>query len=341
VSLAILKIRLAKSFSHEAISSPSLATVGAQSSIGLFPMFPNGRHFTSWNQHQIHLDRLPVLSKIRDSERTWISPLLGLSLSDRERVMRDTSETAIHSDLLMNLKESLTTIFLTSAGQSHHGLQRVFGLNDFESSVGVYAFIFVSDIRLDLAAQNLVADAWVLPLTNAIMETKGIRQGIPAIMESMVQLKTNTAEVQAWKRLLPVLIERCRTWKHKEDCAYLKTAPPLSLKRGESPICKCGMGVGAAAAFVKDPTWKPFAPYVTRAAISPLFALSFMEPIGGSLGASKGKSGSTPLAPQGKCAFCGKQKEKLLACGKCKKVKYCGADCQRKHWKTHKGQCSA
>lgn len=31
----------------------------------------------------------------------------------------------------------------------------------------------------------------------------------------------------------------------------------------------------------------------------------------------------------------------LLACGKCKKRKYCGTECQKKHWKLHKQVCEA
>ena len=39
------------------------------------------------------------------------------------------------------------------------------------------------------------------------------------------------------------------------------------------------------------------------------------------------------------CALCGKSSMKLMSCGKCGKVKYCGKECQRKHWKSHKNNC--
>ena len=32
------------------------------------------------------------------------------------------------------------------------------------------------------------------------------------------------------------------------------------------------------------------------------------------------------------CGFCGEAKEKLLLCSRCKSVRYCHADHQRKHW---------
>ena len=42
----------------------------------------------------------------------------------------------------------------------------------------------------------------------------------------------------------------------------------------------------------------------------------------------------------GKCgAGEGKDGAALLSCGKCKKRKYCGKECQKKHWALHKKVC--
>ena len=40
------------------------------------------------------------------------------------------------------------------------------------------------------------------------------------------------------------------------------------------------------------------------------------------------------------CAYCGSSSKNLKACTRCKKVKYCGKDCQQKHWNRHKNVCS-
>jgi hypothetical protein len=40
-----------------------------------------------------------------------------------------------------------------------------------------------------------------------------------------------------------------------------------------------------------------------------------------------------------KCDKCNEVKEKVFVCSKCKLVKYCGRDCQKEHWKTHKSDC--
>ena len=42
-----------------------------------------------------------------------------------------------------------------------------------------------------------------------------------------------------------------------------------------------------------------------------------------------------------KCFQCGKHGHKLPKCTQCSQAYYCNADCQRKHWKTHKPVCRA
>ncbi len=39
------------------------------------------------------------------------------------------------------------------------------------------------------------------------------------------------------------------------------------------------------------------------------------------------------------CNKCGLQGVGLQRCARCKKVWYCGRECQREDWKTHKGKC--
>ena len=42
-----------------------------------------------------------------------------------------------------------------------------------------------------------------------------------------------------------------------------------------------------------------------------------------------------------KCFQCGKHGHNLPKCRQCSQAYYCNADCQRKHWKTHKPVCRA
>lgn len=39
------------------------------------------------------------------------------------------------------------------------------------------------------------------------------------------------------------------------------------------------------------------------------------------------------------CDTCGKKSDTLLRCGRCRRVRYCNAECQKKAWKMHKQAC--
>ena len=47
----------------------------------------------------------------------------------------------------------------------------------------------------------------------------------------------------------------------------------------------------------------------------------------------------SPLPVIVRCAYCDCFLVSLKACTRCKKVKYCGKECQKKHWKDHKDAC--
>ncbi|XP_064406286.1 uncharacterized protein LOC135351251 [Halichondria panicea] len=40
-----------------------------------------------------------------------------------------------------------------------------------------------------------------------------------------------------------------------------------------------------------------------------------------------------------RCAYCWKSTPSLKSCAKCRKIMYCGRECQKSHWKTHKNDC--
>ena len=41
----------------------------------------------------------------------------------------------------------------------------------------------------------------------------------------------------------------------------------------------------------------------------------------------------------GSCSHCGKQREALKRCSRCKQDSYCGAECQNAAWKGHRKSC--
>ena len=54
----------------------------------------------------------------------------------------------------------------------------------------------------------------------------------------------------------------------------------------------------------------------------------------------EGSKGSGP--EQVRCAGCGRAQEgaaSFAACGRCKIIRYCGKECQTRHWRQHKAEC--
>jgi len=103
---------------------------------------------------------------------------------------------------------------------------------------------------------------------------------------------------------------------------------------------------------LKVKEWKRLAPYVVKIAIGPLFAVSYLDSVGGRLKSALAQNSpitSPRPAAVGssasgntfeRCKKCGRNgKPKLLVCGKCRMVSYCSAACQKEDWRAHKPQC--
>ncbi|TFK96824.1 hypothetical protein BDV98DRAFT_471125, partial [Pterulicium gracile] len=70
---------------------------------------------------------------------------------------------------------------------------------------------------------------------------------------------------------------------------------------------------------------KEFAAYATRAAVSPLFPVTYLEPVG---------EGYTLIG-----AGSSSSQKQNLCCSKCKEVRFCGRECQKVDWTNHKKLC--
>ncbi|KAF8551991.1 hypothetical protein OG21DRAFT_1604998 [Imleria badia] len=251
---------------------------------------------TSWNVHRVNLDRCPRLKPGNPEAPKWLVPHVTLMFSHRERDLREKESP------------SPDDTFNMSTGQR-------------------LALIFVADLSLDVGSHTVVADAWVAPGTTTVQE-KLTRLNIAGV----VTIKIDPDESEAWRYLLPLLVERCRTWTHRPSCEYLTQGTiPLSPDAGadpeKSPFCSCGVGVGTETL---PQRFKSLAPYATRVAISPLFAVPYLEKVG---------MPSDAPTDQVRCRSCGKQGGSLSVCAKCKTVRYCSKECQVKDWKDHKKNC--
>ncbi|EIW80765.1 hypothetical protein CONPUDRAFT_125628 [Coniophora puteana RWD-64-598 SS2] len=328
------RLRIARKSSYIEVLAPVSTTVTTRNM--RFPVFLTEQGHALWNVHRVVLDKLPSLKPsgaVRSRIAQWLNPHVDFGLSDPGRGVskgQQQPESGVRKSTI-TLKQTLHDILLGAAGIRGPAAPCVKGLDcpDF----GCYMLIFISELRLDPASHTVVADSWVVPLNGDI--TSHFAPALRALSPDIDRIVTEPGTMELWKHLLPAVTERCRTWTHHAECEYQQSAAiPLTLKVDGIPICSCGRGMGTAevSSFCSGP-WKAFAPYATRAALSPLFSVSYLENEGRML--RDEKLDSSPL-----CAACGGPgRPSLLMCGRCRTTTYCSMECQRKDWKSHKAAC--
>lgn len=289
-----------------------------------FPIVGINGAFTPWNIHRLNLSRLPlVTSKNQTSLHQWLNPHVVSMMSARERSLRKKHE----KDTLMFVKDTLHTIIVRSFGIQGGAARRLFCLRD-EKTNNSDTILFISTLRFDLHCHTVVCDGYVLSLTEQILMKNENAFWNLVNSGDMVPISASQVEMTAWKHLLPAFAERCRTtWHHGDNCEYkLQGKIPLTEKIESNPLCSCGMGKGVEG-MDRVELWKKFAPCVTRIAISPLFAVSYLETVI-----------RDPMARR--CYVCrGHGKPTIQACSRCQKIRYCSHACQKIHWKAHKLTC--
>ncbi|KAK6363514.1 hypothetical protein TWF730_000946 [Orbilia blumenaviensis] len=311
------------------------------------------RSIYAWSLHRINLDKSPAIlinfKKHKKKEYEWINTVLSLSWSKHERVGVEScgSNELYTGDVLAEMKQSIHAIIM-----HHTGIQgQQCSFFSLTAPVGGgYMLIFVKDIRMDLSGHGVIADCAIIPLEHHIMHRIAPLIGKMQGEYPPVCVKNSAKEVQAWLQICVSLVERCRTWKHKPGCEYIKTGKvPLSapdLDVGFSPICACGKGIFPKQ-FHDDPRIGPWVPYATRAAIGPLFPPPYSKQLQTFDGLTEKMEEELNISENrtlksGMCAVCGKKggaDQALMKCSACKKIEYCSKNCQKKDWKYHKGSC--
>jgi hypothetical protein len=289
-----------------------------------FPVLSTVRALNPWNVHRVNLSRLPALDNKAKEVGKWLNTHVGSMMSSRERSLRKKHK----NDGLMFVKDTLHSIFVRASGIQGGAAQRVFSLAD-EATNNCDTVFFIGDLRFDLPSHTMVCDGYVLPLTPALLLKLETGFGRLVQKGNMARVAALDGEMRAWKQLLPVFVERCRSsWTHGANCEYASRGKvPLSEAMEVDPLCSCGRGKDTEGMSKVD-LWQPFAPYVTRVALSPLFAVSYLETVG-----------RDPTAHR--CFVCrGKGKPKLMTCTACKAVRYCSKQCQKRDWKVHKTRCT-
>ncbi|EKM57621.1 uncharacterized protein PHACADRAFT_206512 [Phanerochaete carnosa HHB-10118-sp] len=265
-----VRIRLSRRESWvEAIAVPSpLGKSSVELPKHCFPMIADASGSVPWNLHRILLGRLPQLSTKSVNMLRWVHRHVDFAFSRQENQAR--SDPLANKDTLTLIKSTISSIFKNflgsrdTPGRSTIMLARQDGSLDF--------MLFVAGLRLDAAAHTVVLDSFIPHAS-----TDALRRLTNSLCSKAARITLFNEESRVWRRLLLVLAERCREWRHAPECRYLSTtAGEAPLPLDEWPLCECGQGRDIDALRRKK-DWAPFAPYTTRVAVSQLFAVSYLE----------------------------------------------------------------
>ncbi|KAG2043706.1 hypothetical protein BDR03DRAFT_1004959 [Suillus americanus] len=274
----------------------------------MFPVIPYGGDLVLWNMHHVNLDQCIPFSIANKKALGWINPHVSLMMSDRERRIPHGLTTG---STLLDVKRSLHFIFGQASGLAEDKPPLGFALQANDESE-IFVMFYITDLRLDVGSHTMVADAWVMPSSPTFEKAEAFSKVFTHLRPSnMKMVGMGAEERKAWMHLLVAATERCRTWEHKINCEYrVESAIPLTLEPDESPICSCGAGVGTGSFVKKYPILERLAPCVTRAVISPPFALSYIEKIGNMediVGSNTLPTPAPAAVVRNMCAACGKE----------------------------------
>lgn len=335
------KTRIARKSSYIEIIAPIADHVnGTGFSDFMYPTFITENGPVLWNMPGVNLEHLPIIDITRKSELQWLNPHVSLQMSIRERQLRDgsiKSGSQPHGNVRVDFKDSLFSTFMHFTG-IQGGQTGIFGLNN-PTTGGVNILIFISSLRLDMASHTVVLDSAILPMTESVLPRLEPFLG-PLTKVGICQINVDDNELKLWKEIIPAFVERSRQWKHRPACEYMaKGQIPLSVENGEQFLCTCGNGKMPPNFILGVPKWDVAAKYAVRAAISPSFAVPFVEQIF----AKFDEVIAAANARDDACQKCQRDKSNsggsLLKCSRCHVVKYCSADCQKADWKEHKKMC--
>ncbi|CAD0107439.1 unnamed protein product [Aureobasidium uvarum] len=328
-----------------------------------FPIINQNNSFLAWGMGRVNPDLQP---KVNTSASTpaFLQSLCVMSMSKRERAQMDAIMRSMFLPPMIQLKGIIRVWFLTHAGihPSPDGEDiRLFTMMR-EMSSNKYIpdwMVIAKALRHDRDTGSVFLDAFFVPSTPALIKLnpyKKVVNGSPVQNTTLNLASKETMDL--WQQLVPALAERCRSWEHVSDCVY-RTNP------GKKVLCDCGLGKDASS--MPDP-YKEIASFATRIAIPILFAVPYVEAVGGQevmselaaalmqqvkLSQKHGTVSSTMAAvmkaldldqePETAggtdCDHCGSDKPGLKVCARCEKAKYCNRACQEAAWKTHKKVC--
>ncbi|KAJ9653116.1 hypothetical protein H2198_007666 [Neophaeococcomyces mojaviensis] len=357
------KVRIARKSSYVEIEAPPWNPLTETSLCLLFPVAPPGKppknllEPAPWTATQVKLDILPVVNLEDKKRMKWLITHASMMFSTKERQIREAGiagriPPGTKPNNRVEMKEGLFSMLMAFTDlQGQHA--SIFGLS--KEVGGINVLLLPSCLRLDLINRTVVLDVAAVPLTNVMNGDAKVRSFYENLTsKGVMQIRVSDEELRCWKSVLPAFAERCRFWKHTPNCEYVKKGEvPINkgLDDGHSPLCSCGIGKFPAT-YLRNLKLNNLEHvlrrYATRVAISPLFAAPYVEDCflaGMTLPVNHMPASAREVG----CGNCGRAKrkdadsgkEELLVCSRCKKRKYCSAECQKADWKSHRGSCSS
>lgn len=306
-----------------------------------------------WNLGRVNLDAIPAINVDDSSNHRWLQAHVDEMLGSPHH---KPSGSVLNETLLAPALFSIMSrcVGIRKSKSAHLPTKVIFLHESMDLQHGL--LILVNDVKLDPHSHSILLDACVV-INETAFELAF--DGLINAQRAYYILDCPTPQMQAWKKLLPAVTERCRTWKHTAPtCEYINSGCiPLSVETGKNPLCTCAVGTMPPErlrllewGMTKPGTADKIARHGTRAAISPLFpGLFSLENRNHELhqreaeiersAASQAEQGSTELRVG--CYVCKGLPEGGIPffCSRCRWVKYCSRECQRKDWPEHKPFC--
>ncbi|KAJ3214277.1 hypothetical protein HDU67_001822 [Dinochytrium kinnereticum] len=227
----------------------------------------------TWNLHRIPIDSLPLTDLILMTNA--IKELLSMQHSERQQALMSMS-TPSEYDAIIGLKEFVSTLMLRFIKSGELKRHVTFGVHGEDGKV--HTVIVANFLRIDPAASAPVLDACVLHFTPEVRLSLGSDESTVPVDHRIPFLAGGGDRDAIWEAFLTASIERCRTWSHHPvKCEHLRRP-----KRSARSFCSCGIGK-TTKEFVKSIYWRRYANNAIRAAFSPLFVPSFVEPFSDAL----------------------------------------------------------
>lgn len=337
-------LEISRELSSLKVIAPLLSHKDNRLSLQIFyPLIHDKRYgLCTWNVPYINFAQLPRIALVEhpNAKEHWLPPHLDGMYSDQECRI-PASDTSIP---LFEFKKSIYAVLEFIVG-SDIWEPCLFSLKPVDTQSGKTLIFIATGICFESTSQSIAAEVYVVEVTDEVFYDPRFIPILAHFAAHETAFELDETCYSMWKRALPAMAEACRDWEHQPSCEY--TLTDGATPQGDRKPVLCGCGHGKVKGDVMT-VWPYADQFMTRVAISPLFAAPYIEASKGGITSRRKvmhRGGKAPVqaadAPAAsatpKCQDCGKEGQKK--CGNCGNVYYCSRACQRRDWKKHKAIC--